>query len=189
MKFRESMCLNWLPFYSSLTGNLVSDLLWFNHTVFNKFATGTNSLDLYFKEVFIGFLQDHLALMMELLGKMPRKASLVILSPLSCSTETTFADHICIFLLKQIAIGGASSKDYFDRHGDLKNIRRLKYCSLDRLLVNKYKFSWHWGSWACWVSLSPSWFCTREETNGSAVSATPMAQYHGHDPKGSEERA
>ncbi|PSS36593.1 Serine/threonine-protein kinase [Actinidia chinensis var. chinensis] len=57
--------------------------------------------------------EDHLALMMELLGKMPRK----------------------------IAIGGASSKDYFDRHGDLKNIRRLKYCSLDRLLVNKYKFS------------------------------------------------
>ncbi|GFS35846.1 protein kinase superfamily protein [Actinidia rufa] len=57
--------------------------------------------------------EDHLALMMELLGKVPRK----------------------------MAISGASSKDYFDRHGDLKNIRRLKYCSLDRLLVNKYKFS------------------------------------------------
>ncbi|KAG5534479.1 hypothetical protein RHGRI_022566 [Rhododendron griersonianum] len=56
---------------------------------------------------------DHLALMMELLGKMPRK----------------------------IAIGGALSKDYFDRHGDLKRIRRLKYLSLDRLLINKYKFS------------------------------------------------
>ncbi|KAK2657644.1 hypothetical protein Ddye_010696 [Dipteronia dyeriana] len=57
--------------------------------------------------------EDHLALMMELLGKMPRK----------------------------IAIGGAQSKDYFDRHGDLKRIRRLKYWSLDRLLVDKYKFS------------------------------------------------
>lgn len=57
--------------------------------------------------------EDHLALMMELLGKMPRK----------------------------IAIGGACSKDYFDRHGDLKRIRRLKYWSLDRLLVDKYKFS------------------------------------------------
>ncbi|KAH7566164.1 hypothetical protein ACOSP7_022500 [Xanthoceras sorbifolium] len=56
--------------------------------------------------------EDHLALMMELLGKMPRK----------------------------IAIGGALSKDYFDRHGDLKRIRRLKYWSLDRLLVDKYKF-------------------------------------------------
>ncbi|GLT39356.1 hypothetical protein SLA2020_135530 [Shorea laevis] len=57
--------------------------------------------------------EDHLALMMELLGKMPRK----------------------------IAIGGARSKDYFDRHGDLKRIRRLKYWPLDRLLVDKYKFS------------------------------------------------
>ncbi|KAJ4714040.1 Kinase family protein [Melia azedarach] len=57
--------------------------------------------------------EDHLALMMELLGKMPRK----------------------------IAIGGARSKDYFDRHGDLKRIRRLKFWSLDRLLVDKYKFS------------------------------------------------
>lgn len=57
--------------------------------------------------------EDHLALMMELLGKMPRK----------------------------IAIGGARSKDYFDRHGDLKRIRRLKYCPLDRFLVDKFKFS------------------------------------------------
>ncbi|CAN4083595.1 unnamed protein product [Withania somnifera] len=41
--------------------------------------------------------EDHLAKMMELLGKIPRK----------------------------IAVGGARSKDYFDRHGDLKRIRRL----------------------------------------------------------------
>ncbi|CAI9110476.1 OLC1v1010509C4 [Oldenlandia corymbosa var. corymbosa] len=57
--------------------------------------------------------EDHLALMMELLGKMPKK----------------------------IATGGARSKDYFDRYGDLKRIRRLKYCALDRVLVDKYKFS------------------------------------------------
>ncbi|XP_051127369.1 uncharacterized protein LOC127248865 [Andrographis paniculata] len=57
--------------------------------------------------------EDHLALMMELLGKMPRK----------------------------VATGGARSKDYFDRYGDLKRIRRLKYRTLDRLLVDKYKFS------------------------------------------------
>ncbi|KAL5706108.1 non-specific serine/threonine protein kinase [Ranunculus cassubicifolius] len=56
--------------------------------------------------------EDHLALMMELLGKMPRK----------------------------IAVGGTRSKDYFDRHGDLKRIRRLKFWSLERLLVEKYKF-------------------------------------------------
>jgi serine/threonine protein kinase len=42
-------------------------------------------------------------------------------------------------LFEQIAIGGAKSKDYFDRHGDLKRIRRLKYWPLDRLLIDKYK--------------------------------------------------
>ncbi|KAE8705021.1 actin cytoskeleton-regulatory complex protein PAN1-like [Hibiscus syriacus] len=62
-----------------------------------------------------GYSEDehHLALMMELLGKMPKK----------------------------IAIGGALSKEYFDRHGDLKRIRRLKLRPLDRFLVDKYKFS------------------------------------------------
>lgn len=57
--------------------------------------------------------EDHLALMMELLGKFPRK----------------------------IAVAGARSKDFFDRYGDLKRIRRLKFWPLDRLLVEKYKFS------------------------------------------------
>lgn len=56
--------------------------------------------------------EDHLALMMELLGKIPRK----------------------------IAVGGGQSKDYFDRHGDLKRIRRLKYSSISRLLIDKFKF-------------------------------------------------
>lgn len=57
--------------------------------------------------------EDHLALMMELLGKMPKK----------------------------IANGGARSKDFFDRYGDLKRIRRLKFWPLDRLLVEKYKIA------------------------------------------------
>ncbi|XP_010940221.1 uncharacterized protein [Elaeis guineensis] len=56
--------------------------------------------------------EDHLALMMELLGKMPRK----------------------------IAIAGSRSKDFFDRYGGLKRIRRLKFWPLDRLLADKYKF-------------------------------------------------
>ncbi|XP_059280870.1 uncharacterized protein LOC132034491 isoform X2 [Lycium ferocissimum] len=57
--------------------------------------------------------EDHLAMMMELLGKIPRK----------------------------IANGGARSKDYFDRYGDLKRIRRLKYGSLQKLLIDKFRFS------------------------------------------------
>eukprot|EP00268_Persea_americana_P021615 TRINITY_DN2154_c2_g1_i2.p1 TRINITY_DN2154_c2_g1~~TRINITY_DN2154_c2_g1_i2.p1 ORF type:complete len:110 (+),score=17.94 TRINITY_DN2154_c2_g1_i2:1-330(+) len=50
--------------------------------------------------------------MMELLGKIPRK----------------------------IATGGSRSKDLFDRHGDLKRIRRLKSWPLYRILVEKYRF-------------------------------------------------
>ncbi|RDX63201.1 hypothetical protein CR513_58397, partial [Mucuna pruriens] len=57
--------------------------------------------------------EDHLALMMELLGKMPRK----------------------------IATAGAKSKDFFDRHGDLKRIRRLKFWPLSKLLIERYKFA------------------------------------------------
>ncbi|CAN4078586.1 unnamed protein product [Withania somnifera] len=53
------------------------------------------------------------AMMMELLGKIPRM-----------SYNPT-----------------ARSKDYFDRHGDLKRIRRLKYGCLDKLLVDKHRFS------------------------------------------------
>lgn len=41
----------------------------------------------------------------------------------------------------QVAVGGARSKDFFDRYGDLKRIRRLKYWSLDKLLIDKYEFS------------------------------------------------
>jgi len=51
--------------------------------------------------------------MMETLGKMPRK----------------------------IATSGTRSKDYFDRHGDLKRIRRLKFWPLDCLLVERYNFT------------------------------------------------
>ncbi|KAL0462402.1 UNVERIFIED_CONTAM: Serine/threonine-protein kinase SRPK [Sesamum latifolium] len=57
--------------------------------------------------------EDQLALMMELLGKIPRK----------------------------MTARGARSKDYFNRYGDLKRIRRLKNLALDKLLVDKYTFA------------------------------------------------
>ncbi|KAF8759324.1 hypothetical protein HU200_010364 [Digitaria exilis] len=57
--------------------------------------------------------EDHLALMMETLGKMPRK----------------------------ISGSGTRSKDYFNRHGDLKRIRRLKFWPLDCVLVERYNFT------------------------------------------------
>lgn len=44
-------------------------------------------------------------------------------------------------MFEKIATSGARSKDYFDRYGDLKRIRRLKHWPLDRLLTDKYEFS------------------------------------------------
>ncbi|KAK7839759.1 serine/threonine-protein kinase spk-1 [Quercus suber] len=57
--------------------------------------------------------EDHLALMMELLGMMPRK----------------------------IALGGRYSRDFFNRYGDLRHIRRLRFWPLNKVLVEKYDFS------------------------------------------------
>lgn len=57
--------------------------------------------------------EDHLALMMELLGPIPR----------------------------QFALRGQYSRDYFSRSGELKHIRRLNFWSLRDVLREKYKFS------------------------------------------------
>jgi serine/threonine-protein kinase SRPK3 len=55
---------------------------------------------------------DHLAQMMELLGKMP----------------------------KNLALSGKHSKRFFDSTGHLRRIRGLNYWSLHRVLIEKYKF-------------------------------------------------
>ncbi|KAL6637853.1 hypothetical protein ACP70R_025425 [Stipagrostis hirtigluma subsp. patula] len=57
--------------------------------------------------------EDHLALMMELLGMMPRK----------------------------IALGGRYSRDFFNRYGDLRHIRRLRFWPLNKVLMEKYEFT------------------------------------------------
>ncbi|KAF5473630.1 hypothetical protein F2P56_010230 [Juglans regia] len=57
--------------------------------------------------------EDHMALMMELLGMMPRK----------------------------IALGGRYSRDFFNRYGDLRHIRRLRFWPLNKVLIEKYDFS------------------------------------------------
>ncbi|KAF7121384.1 hypothetical protein RHSIM_Rhsim13G0103400 [Rhododendron simsii] len=57
--------------------------------------------------------EDHLALMMELLGMMPRK----------------------------IALGGRYSREFFNRYGDLRHIRRLRFWPMNKVLMEKYEFS------------------------------------------------
>ncbi|KAM1553918.1 hypothetical protein ACFX1Z_006730 [Malus domestica] len=57
--------------------------------------------------------EDHLALMMELLGTIPRKT----------------------------ALRGKYSQDFFNRYGDLKHIRQLRFWPLNKVLTEKYAFS------------------------------------------------
>ncbi|KAK4255182.1 hypothetical protein QN277_008210 [Acacia crassicarpa] len=57
--------------------------------------------------------EDHLALMMELLGSMPQK----------------------------IALGGRYSREFFNRYGDLRHIRRLRFWPVNKVLMEKYGFS------------------------------------------------
>lgn len=55
--------------------------------------------------------------------------------------------HIYLFmkLLKkyfsQIALGGRYSRDFFNRHGDLRHIRRLRFWPLNKVLMEKYDFT------------------------------------------------
>ncbi|CAD7702095.1 unnamed protein product [Ostreobium quekettii] len=55
--------------------------------------------------------EDHLALFIELLGKPPRR----------------------------ISLSGKYARDFFNRNGDLRNIKHLKYWPLDRVLLEKYR--------------------------------------------------
>ncbi|KAL2984286.1 hypothetical protein AAZX31_12G079800 [Glycine max] len=57
--------------------------------------------------------EDHLALMMELLGKMPPK----------------------------IALGGRYSREFLNRHGDLRHISNLRFWPMDKVLMDKYNFN------------------------------------------------
>ncbi|RDX76090.1 dsk1 [Mucuna pruriens] len=57
--------------------------------------------------------EDHLALMMELLGTMPPK----------------------------VALGGRYSREFFNRHGELRHISNLRFWPMDKVLMEKYNFS------------------------------------------------
>ena len=57
--------------------------------------------------------EDHLAMFQELLGKMPKK----------------------------LALAGKYSKNFFDRKGNLKNIKQLKFWPVDEVLHEKYHFA------------------------------------------------
>lgn len=49
---------------------------------------------------------------------------------------------MCLYRkLIQIALGGRYSREFFNRHGDLRHIRRLRFWPLSKVLLEKYEFS------------------------------------------------
>lgn len=54
--------------------------------------------------------EDHLALFIELLGRMP----------------------------KRISSSGKYAKDYFNRHGELRHIKKMRFWPLEKVLQEKY---------------------------------------------------
>lgn len=75
-------------------------------------ATGDHLFDPRSKAKHYSRDEDHLALFMELLGKMP----------------------------KRLSSRGKYAREYFNRAGELRNIRRLNFWPLDKVLEEKYKF-------------------------------------------------
>lgn len=59
--------------------------------------------------------EDHLAMFQELLGKMP----------------------------KHLALEGKYAKNFFDKRGNLKRIKQLKFWPVDEVLTEKYHFPRH----------------------------------------------
>lgn len=57
--------------------------------------------------------EDHLAMFQELIGKMPKK----------------------------LALNGKYSKNYFDKKGNLKHIKQLKFWPIEHVLREKYHFT------------------------------------------------
>jgi serine/threonine-protein kinase SRPK3 len=74
--------------------------------------------------------EDHLAMFQELLGKMP----------------------------KRIALEGKYSKNFFDKRGNLKHIKQLKFWPIQEVLQEKYHFS-------------------KEEANGVADFVRPLLDF------------
>uniref|UniRef100_A0AAY4BHE3 non-specific serine/threonine protein kinase n=1 Tax=Denticeps clupeoides TaxID=299321 RepID=A0AAY4BHE3_9TELE len=88
--------------------------------------------------------EDHLALIIELLGKIPRHFAL---SGKFSQEYFSRRDHIALIIEllgpvpRKLITGGKYSKDFFTKKGDLKHITKLKPWGLMEVLVDKYEWS------------------------------------------------
>ncbi|KAI5610089.1 SRSF protein kinase 1 isoform X1, partial [Silurus asotus] len=88
--------------------------------------------------------EDHLALIIELLGRIPRHYAL-------CGkvSQEYFSrrDHIALIIEllgmipRKLIVAGKYSKDFFTKKGDLKHITKLKPWGLLEVLLDKYEWS------------------------------------------------
>uniref|UniRef100_A0AAX7UBN2 non-specific serine/threonine protein kinase n=1 Tax=Astatotilapia calliptera TaxID=8154 RepID=A0AAX7UBN2_ASTCA len=87
--------------------------------------------------------EDHLALMIELLGKIPRHYAL---SGKYSQEYFTKRDHIALIIEllgsvpRKLIMSGKYSKDFFTKKGDLKHITKLKPWGLLEVLIDKYEW-------------------------------------------------
>ncbi|XP_045912335.1 SRSF protein kinase 1a isoform X2 [Micropterus dolomieu] len=87
--------------------------------------------------------EDHLALMIELLGKIPRHYAL---SGKYSQEYFTKRDHIALIIEllgsvpRKLIMNGKYSKDFFTKKGDLKHITKLKPWGLLEVLIDKYEW-------------------------------------------------
>ena len=92
--------------------------------------------------------EDHLALMQELCGRMP----------------------------KRLALGGKYSRDFFNRQGELRHIRKLRMWPLDRVLQEKYGFA-SGAAKAMGAFLEPLLaFAPEQRATAQQVTSTPPQQ-------------
>ncbi|XP_067383625.1 SRSF protein kinase 1a isoform X7 [Channa argus] len=87
--------------------------------------------------------EDHLALVIELLGKIPRHYAL---SGKYSQEYFTRRDHIALIIEllgsvpRKLIMSGKYSKDFFTKKGDLKHITKLKPWGLLEVLIDKYEW-------------------------------------------------
>uniref|UniRef100_UPI0037E704E6 SRSF protein kinase 1a n=1 Tax=Semicossyphus pulcher TaxID=241346 RepID=UPI0037E704E6 len=87
--------------------------------------------------------EDHLALMIELLGKIPRHYAL---SGKLSQEYFNKRDHIALIIEllgsvpRKLIMNGKYSKDFFTKKGDLKHITKLKPWGLLEVLIDKYEW-------------------------------------------------
>ncbi|XP_068600077.1 LOW QUALITY PROTEIN: SRSF protein kinase 1a [Brachionichthys hirsutus] len=90
--------------------------------------------------------EDHLALFIELLGKIPRHIVARDVSGKYSQKYFSRRDHIALIIEllgsvpRKLIMTGKYSKDFFTKKGDLKHITKLKPWGLLEVLVDKYEW-------------------------------------------------